>query len=209
MKKWRLPVLLAFLFLFGSTVQAAVAPKPGGYLLDSADLFAQDDAKKIEAGVAGRKYELFVSTAVSLSEAEGEQLANDTYDAWHLAGNQMMLVITVKPNFVHLVYENAELDKLVSATDARNTKGILDVAFVPKAKGGDVAAAVLAVSDFVNSLAPSASATPSAAATPAKQVVPEKAGEPHGAEKAAKERGASIGVVLLILFVGFVLLPAL
>lgn len=213
MKKWCLPALLVFLFLFGSTVQAAVAPKPGGHLLDSADLFTQDDAKKIEAGVAGRTYELFVSTAVSLSEADGEQLANDTYDAWHLAGNQLMLVITVKPNFLHLVYENAELDNLVSASEAHNTKGILDVAFVPKAKGGDVAAAVLAVSDFVNSLNPSASATPSAGPTPAKQAKPEKAGEPDGAEKmeekAAKERGASIGGVLLLLFAVFVLLPAL
>ncbi|GAA3401695.1 hypothetical protein ACFFNY_13200 [Paenibacillus hodogayensis] len=135
-------------------VWAAGLPKQEGVVTDPVGLFSAADAKRIADSVSGKGYELQVLTARGLNEKDGEKLANDAYDGWKLKPNQLILVITTDPNFVHLVFDNVELKDRVAASAARNAKGVVDRAFVPLAGSGKVADGVIAVSRYVNELPP-------------------------------------------------------
>ncbi|TMV47627.1 TPM domain-containing protein [Paenibacillus mesophilus] len=145
-------MLLLTVTLAHLTAYAAALPKQTGIVTDPIGLFTPGDAKKIADSMKNRGYEVNVLTARGLTEKAGEQLANDAYDGWKLKPNQLMLVVTVEPNFVHLVYENAALESRVSSSAARNAKGIVERAFVPLAGSGKVAEGVIAVGNYVNDL---------------------------------------------------------
>ena len=151
--------MLAILWLVsGSIASAAALPERNGVVTDPVGLFSSDEAEQIKESTKDKKYELLLLTASGLDEAEGERLANEAYDGWKLGKNQLMLVVTVNPNHVHLVFENKELASQVAQSDAGDVKGILDLQFVPLAREGNVAAGVIAVSDYVNEISESASA---------------------------------------------------
>jgi len=153
-------LLAVMLFSMTSAYAAASLPERTGSITDSAGLFTSEEQERIAAGLADQKYELLLLTASGLDEQEGERLANQAYDTWKLGPNQMMLVVTVNPNHVHLVFENQQLADLVSRSEAGDVKGVLDLQFVPHARDGNVADGVVAVSDFMNSLSTAASSPP-------------------------------------------------
>lgn len=154
-------LLLAYSFAVQLSANAEsfpALPKQTGNVTDPIGLFSAADAKKIADSSINNRYDLIVLTARGLNEKAGGQLANDAYDGWKLKPHQLMLVVTVEPNFVHLVYDNAELNGIVAANAARSAKGIVDSAFVPFAGSGKVAEGVIAVGHYVNAL-PAAATT--------------------------------------------------
>ncbi|WP_405081186.1 TPM domain-containing protein [Paenibacillus chitinolyticus] len=144
---------LLLIFLTCSAVFAAAVPRNNGIVTDPVGLLTQTQARQVESGLKNKDYEVFVLTAKGLTEREGERLANEAYDQWGLNRNQLMLVITTQPNFVHLVYENEQLAAAVSRSKAKDAKGIVDLKFVPAAGEGKIGEGILAVSGYVNSLA--------------------------------------------------------
>ncbi|MFE6794878.1 TPM domain-containing protein [Paenibacillus chitinolyticus] len=144
---------LLLIFLTCTTVFAAVVPRNDGIVTDPVGLLTQTQVRQVESGLKNKDYEVFVLTAKGLTEREGERLANEAYDQWGLNRNQLMLVITTQPNFVHLVYENEQLAAAVSRSKAKDAKGIVDLKFVPAAGEGKIGEGILAVSGYVNSLA--------------------------------------------------------
>ncbi|WP_372009007.1 TPM domain-containing protein [Paenibacillus chitinolyticus] len=144
---------LLLIFLTCTTVFAAAVPRNDGIVTDPVGLLTQTQARQVESGLKNKDYEVFVLTAKGLNEREGERLANEAYDQWGLNRNQLMLVITTQPNFVHLVYENEQLAAAVSRSKAKDAKGIVDLKFVPAAGEGKIGEGILAVSGYVNSLA--------------------------------------------------------
>ncbi|MVP01617.1 TPM domain-containing protein [Paenibacillus lutrae] len=145
--------LVLFLMMICTTVAAAPpAPERTGIVTDPAGLLTSSQARQVEQELQGRDYEVLLLTAKGLNEQEGEQLANTAYDQWGLSGNQLMLVVTTSPNYVHLVFDNEQLQTAVSKTKAKNAKGIVDLNFVPLAGQGRVAEGILAISNYVNDL---------------------------------------------------------
>ncbi|WP_217560746.1 TPM domain-containing protein [Paenibacillus sp. GbtcB18] len=144
---------LLLIFLTCTAVFAAAVPRNNGIVTDPVGLLTQTQARQVESGLKNKDYEVFVLTAKGLTESEGERLANEAYDQWGLNRNQLMLVITTQPNFVHLVYENEQLAAAVSRSKAKDAKGIVDLKFVPAAGEGKIGEGILAVSGYVNSLA--------------------------------------------------------
>ena len=159
--------LLAVLLVSMASAYAASLPERTGSVTDSAGLFSPEEQERIHDGIANQTYELLLLTASGLDEQEGEKLANQAYDTWQLGPNQMILVVTVNPNHVHLVFENRQLADLVSRSEAGDVKGVLDLQFVPYARDGNVADGVVAVSDFLNSLPAAASPPPEQSGTAA------------------------------------------
>ncbi|MFS0840961.1 TPM domain-containing protein [Paenibacillus sp. 1P03SA] len=154
MKKIRvIGIALLLLFLTCTAVFAAAVPRKDGIVTDPVGLLTQSEIRQVESGLKNRDYEVFVLTAKGLSESEGERLANEAYDQWGLNRNQLMLVITTQPNYVHLVYENEQLAAAVARSKAKNAKGIVDLKFVPAAGEGRIGGGILAVSGYVNSIA--------------------------------------------------------
>ncbi|USG65599.1 TPM domain-containing protein [Brevibacillus ruminantium] len=155
----RLSVFFLMVVMLFSVTSAYAAPLPerAGSVTDPVGIFSPEEQERIAAAAANQKYEVLLLTASGLDEQEGEQLANQAYDAWKLGPNQLMLVVTVNPNHVHLVFENQQLADLVSRSDASDVKGILDQQFVPQARDGNLAEGVIAVSEFVNGLSAAAS----------------------------------------------------
>ena len=152
MRSLRLFFVIALLFLFAATVHAAALPEQPGVVTDPIGLFDTSEAEHIAESIQNQKIELLLLTASGIGEEEGEQLANDAYDQWNLGEDQAILVVTVDPNFVHLVFENQTLASLVSQSDAKNAKGVIDRTFVPLAKKGKIADGVIAVSHYLNEL---------------------------------------------------------
>ncbi|MGX4588219.1 TPM domain-containing protein [Paenibacillus chitinolyticus] len=154
MKRIRVIGLALLLIVLTCTaVFAAAVPRNNGIVTDPVGLLTQTQARQVENGLKNKDYEVFVLTAKGLTEREGERLANEAYDQWGLNRNQLMLVITTQPNFVHLVYENEQLAAAVSRSKAKDAKGIVDLKFVPAAGEGKIGEGILAVSGYVNSLA--------------------------------------------------------
>lgn len=152
--------LLAVMLVSMASAYAASLPERTGSVTDSAGLFSPEEQERIHDGIANQTYELLLLTASGLDEQEGEKLANQAYDTWKLGPNQMILVVTVNPNHVHLVFENRQLADLVSRSEAGDVKGVLDLQFVPYARDGHVADGVVAVSDFLNSLSAAVTSPP-------------------------------------------------
>ncbi|NHN31005.1 TPM domain-containing protein [Paenibacillus agricola] len=155
----KIPIwLVALLLLFMcSPLYAAAVPGQINYVNDPIGLFSTSQKSQIEEAVKGKELEVVVLTVRGLDEAAGEKLANDVYTNWKLDANKLMLVVTVDPNFVHLVYENPALANSVSNSAAQNAKGIVDRSFVPLASQGKIAEGVIAVSAYVNALQAGAS----------------------------------------------------
>lgn len=206
--------MLAVMLVSMTSAYAASLPERTGDITDSAGLFSPEEQARIHDGIATKTYELLLLTASGLDEQEGESLANQAYDTWQLGPNQVILVVTVNPNHVHLVFENQQLADLVSRSEAGDVKGVLDLQFVPHARDGNVADGVVAVSDFLNSLPAAASTSPEQTGAAA---VPQPAGSGHassGGESAASPRtpvaaatpvegreGMSMMTVLLVLLI--------
>lgn len=157
--KW-VGMVIALALLFTIPVYAANIPEPSGIVTDPVGLFSKSEVQQIDQALKDRDYTVLLLTAEGLSEREGEQLANDVYDGWGLKADELILVVTVNPNFVHLVYDSSVLSEQVANSDARDAKGIIDRTFVPLASDGRVAEGVIAVSDYVNALAPLVPETP-------------------------------------------------
>lgn len=197
MRSLRLFFVIALLFLSAATVHAAALPEQAGVVTDPVRLFDTNEAEQIAKSVQNQKVELFLLTARGLDEKEGEQLANDAYDQWKLSEDQVMLVVTVEPNYVHLVFDNQSLASLVSQSDARNAKGVIDHTFVPLAKQGKIAEGVIAVSRYLNELqepaskeqTPTPASQPPVTATPTPQPQPtlEMEAKPTSQEPASAE----------------------
>lgn len=154
MKKYLPVLLLLFLMLSITSTYAANLPEHTGIVSDPIGLFSDSEIQRIEENLINKDYEVIVLTATGLEEAEGERLAQEAYDNWQLSANQLMLVVTIDPNYVHLVFDNVELKNKVAASSARDAKGIIDQSFVPLAIEGRVADGVIAVSELVNSINP-------------------------------------------------------
>lgn len=138
--------------MLSSFVSAANLPKQTGVVTDPIDLFSSGEQTTISDRLGNQDYEVMVLTASGLEEAEGEQFAWEAYDGWNLKANQLLLLVTVEPNYVHLVFDNVELKNKVANSTARDAKGVIDQSFIPLAIEGRVADGVIAVSDMVNSL---------------------------------------------------------
>lgn len=173
MRRISLLFLTMILFLASSIAAfAADVPERSGIVTDPIGLFSADEVEQMEAGMSDGKYQVLLLTASGLSEEEGEKLANHAYDSWNLSKDQLMLVVTVNPNYVHLVFENGELANQVRLSNAGDVKGIVDLAFVPSASDGRVADGVIAVSEFVNSLPATSAGETAKPEMPAKPAVP-------------------------------------
>lgn len=197
MRSLRLFFVIVLLFLSAATVHATALPEQTGVVTDPIGLFDTSEAEQIAKSVQNQKIELFLLTASGLEEKEGEQLANDAYDQWKLGKDQVMLVVTVNPNFVHLVFDNQSLASLVSQSDASNAKGVIDRTFVPLAKQGKIAEGVIAVSRYLNELqapapkeqtpTPASQPPVTAAPTPQSQPILEMEAKPASPEPASAE----------------------
>lgn len=195
-------LLLAVLFvlLTAAPVFAAAVPEKAGIVTDAAGIFASGELRAIEDRIGGRAYDVHVLTASGLTEEEGFRLANDAYDAWGLGAGDLVLVVTVDPNYAHLVYENPPLDSMVARSDAGSAKGVVDLAFVPLAREGRVAEGVIAVSDYINRLGAGGAAVPG---------LPEPERPPGAAygETAGGTLAGTIGfAVALVVLIGAILL---
>ncbi len=153
MKKYTAFLLLLVFLVVHSLVYARELPEQTGIVTDPIGLFSKDEIALIEENFANQPYEVIVLTASGLEEEEGIQLANQAFDSWQLAKNQLMLVITIDPNTVHLVLDNIELKNKVSQSTARDAKGIIEQSFVPLAMDGRIAEGVIAVGELVNKIA--------------------------------------------------------
>jgi hypothetical protein len=160
MKRPQLLLIALLMLLFCSPIYAAAVPDRTGNVTDPAGVFTATQAKQIGDGLKGRNYEVFLLTARGLTESAAEQLGNDAYSAWKLSPKQLVLVVTAEPDSVHIVYDNEELAKAVSNSEAGNAKGLIDLNYVPLASKGKAAEGVIAVSNYVNSLPVAAQSGP-------------------------------------------------
>lgn len=207
-KMCRLWMAVCLFLVAASGAFAAEVPARSGVVTDPIGLFTTEEIREIEAGVSGREYELIVLTSSGLSERDGEQLAHDAYDEWSLTTNELMLVITVDPNYVHLVYDSAVLSERVAKTDARDAKGIIDQTFVPLAVDGRVSEGVIAISDFVHALpALTEPGTPSPPATSLPNTnAPTNQVQPDSANDAGKLSLTAVIIFFSVILIGIVLL---
>lgn len=145
-------LILIILLMMSTVASANNVPEQTGIVTDPIDLFSSSERTAISDRLADQEYELIVLTATGLEEAEGEQYAWNAYERWNLSANQLLLLVTVEPNYVHLVFDNVELKNKLANSPARDPKGIIDQSFIPLAIEGRVADGVMAVSDMVNSI---------------------------------------------------------
>ncbi|ANF94740.1 TPM domain-containing protein [Paenibacillus bovis] len=142
-------LLAVYICLYPESAQAA---KQQGHIMDHAGLFAEEDISRMNARLDHHTYDLYVITGTAMSQSEGMKLANDIYEQTGFSGNQLLLMITTDPNYVHLVFDNEELSKRIARSNAGSIAGVTDSQFVPYAKKGDLAGGVIAVSDYLNGL---------------------------------------------------------
>ena len=149
---------------------SAGAAEQKGHIMDHASLFAEEDISRMNARLDHHTYDLYVITGTGMSESEGMKLANEVYEQAGFSGNQLLLMITTDPNYVHLVFDNEELSERIARSNAGSIAGVTDSQFVPYAKKGDLAGGVIAVSDYLNGLgdvsSPDTSSALSAAGQP-------------------------------------------
>lgn len=158
-------ILLLMITVLSSFASAANLPEQTGIVTDPIDLFTSSERSTISDRVVDQEYELIVLTAIGLEEAEGEKYAWEAYEGWNLSANQILLLVTVEPNYVHLVFDNVELKNKVTSSTARDVKGVIDQSFIPHAMDGRVADGVIAVSDKVNSIIAATPPSPSNGST--------------------------------------------
>lgn len=148
MKKmnWRkvLPILavaVVLLMLTPILSVSASSPQRSGIVTDEAGLFTDSQIRQLENELSGGKYTVYVLTESGLSEGEAARLSAQTYDAWGLGSNELLLFIVTDPNMVYLELKNSSLG---------NAQRIIDRAFVPAAQDDGPAAGALAVGEYVN-----------------------------------------------------------
>lgn len=152
MKKF-FPVLFLFFLLLSSIAYAAQAPERAGIVTDPIGLFTDREIAQLESALSGKEYDLYVLTASGLEESEGEALAWEAYDGWGLQGNELMLVITIDPNYVHLVFDNITLRNQIARSKAGDVTGVIERSFVPLASEGRIVDGVIALHDMILSIA--------------------------------------------------------
>ncbi|MCU6797092.1 TPM domain-containing protein [Paenibacillus sp. WQ 127069] len=155
MRTIQLLVLLLLVFTFNSsihTVYAANVPERSGAVTDPAGLFTVEQVKQLRETLQDQSFELVVVTAKGLDEEAIQQFGNDVYNTWKLGANQLLLVVTDKPGTAQLVYDNEQMAKAVSRTDAGNAQGIIDLQYKPLAAKGSMIEGIKSVSNYVNGL---------------------------------------------------------
>lgn len=123
-----------------------------GHVTDYTGMFTEKDTARINQALTGHHYTLQVMTVNGYTQTEGSRFANEVYDEEGMGGDQLLLLITRNPNYVHLVFQNEELAERIAASNARTVEGVTDTQFVPYAKNGDIAGGVIAVSQYLNGL---------------------------------------------------------
>ncbi len=124
------------------------------HVKDDAGLFTDQDIERMNRALANHHYKLYVMTASGYTEQDGMKLADQLYDEFGLRSNELLLLVTTNPNFVHIAFENDDLAAQIAASRAASVRGVTDTQFVPHAKNGDVAGGVIAVSEYINGLQP-------------------------------------------------------
>lgn len=208
MKKIRGLTILLLLLVMSSFAFASVLPAQNGNVTDSAGLFTASERVDIEAALSGFDYEVVVLTASGLSESEGESLAWEAYDGWGLTRDQVLLVITVDPNYVHLVFDNIELKNKISQSFVRDPQGVVDEAFVPLAMQGQIAEGVKKVGAFLNAIAAESVSTPSIPAPAQPSTPPVVSGNTNAStnsSSASKDADATPFLVMVATIIVFVL----
>ncbi|WP_240415580.1 TPM domain-containing protein [Paenibacillus periandrae] len=155
MRTIQLLVLLLLVFIFNSSIQTVYAvnvPERSGAVTDPAGLFTVEQVKQLRETLQDQSFELVVVTAKGLDEEAIQQFGNDVYNTWKLGANQLLLVVTDKPGTAQLVYDNEQIAKAVSSTDAGNAQGIIDLQYKPMAAKGSMIEGIKSVSSYVNGL---------------------------------------------------------
>ncbi|WP_322924447.1 TPM domain-containing protein [Paenibacillus campi] len=155
--RWTI-ILLLCLFIIGTALP--VMASGGGiahaylhsHVKDDIGLFTVKDIERMNRALANHHYKLYVVTASGYNEVAGMKLADQVYDELGLGYDDLLLLITTNPNFVHIAFENEQLAFRIMSSRARSVRGVTDTQFVPYAKNGDVAGGVIAVSEYINGL---------------------------------------------------------
>ncbi|WIM40079.1 TPM domain-containing protein [Paenibacillus sp. PK4536] len=148
-QKW-LPLLLICWLITQSMTGIAYGAQQKGFVLDDAGLFSSSEIDKLNTELSGQEYQMYVNTATGMDEAQGLAYANQIYDGSNLGKNDIVLVITTNPNYVHLVFQNAVLANKIANSNERTVQGVTDNKFVPSAQDGDIVGGVLAVNRYIN-----------------------------------------------------------
>lgn len=130
------------------------SPYVNNHVKDDAGLFSDKDIQRMNQALANHHYKLYVMTVSGYTEEAGMKLVDQLYDEFDLGSNELLLLITTNPNFVHMAFENDELAARIAASRAATVRGVTDTQFVPYAKTGDVAGGVIAISEYLNGLGP-------------------------------------------------------
>ncbi|MFD1887207.1 TPM domain-containing protein [Paenibacillus wenxiniae] len=133
---------------------ASASPYFKQHVKDDAGLFTDKDLGRMNRALANHHYKLYVITASGYTEEAGMKLVDQLYDEFGLGSNELLLLITTNPNFVHMAFKNDELAARITASRAGSVRGVTDTQFVPYAKNGDVAGGVIAISEYINGLGP-------------------------------------------------------
>ncbi|MEW4371916.1 TPM domain-containing protein [Paenibacillus kandeliae] len=155
--RWQL-LLIVWLLMLGNSLLPIMTHASeshnyrNGHVTDYTDMFTEKDTERINKALSGHHYTLQVMTVNGYTQTEGSRFANEVYDEEGMGGNQLLLLITRNPNYVHLVFQNEELAERIAASNARTVEGVTDTQFVPYAKNGDIAGGVIAVSQYLNGL---------------------------------------------------------
>ncbi|WP_411344213.1 TPM domain-containing protein [Paenibacillus sp. WLX1005] len=155
--RWQWLLIIGLLMLSNSLLpMMTYASESGGYrnghVTDYTGMFTEKDTARINQALTGHHYTLQVMTVNGYTQTEGSRFANEVYDEEGMGGDQLLLLITRNPNYVHLVFQNEELAERIAASNARTVEGVTDTQFVPYAKNGDIAGGVIAVSQYLNGL---------------------------------------------------------
>ncbi|MEJ8302516.1 septation ring formation regulator EzrA [Saccharibacillus sacchari] len=150
---WRkvLPALIFVLLILTPILSvSASSPQRSGIVTDEAGLFTDSQIRQLENELSGGKYTVYVLTESGLSESEAARLSAQTYDAWGLGSNELLLFIVTDPNLVYLELKNPALG---------SAQRIIDRAFVPAAQDDGPAAGALALGEYVNGAGGASSAS--------------------------------------------------
>lgn len=145
-----LPLLLVCWLISQSMVGIAYSAQQQGFVRDDAGLFSSSEIYKLNTELSGQEYQMYVNTATGMDEAQGLAYANQIYDRSNFDKNDIVLVITTNPNYVHLVFQNAVLANKIANSNERTVQGVTDNEFVPSAQDGDIVGGVLAVNKYIN-----------------------------------------------------------
>ncbi len=187
---------------------ASASPYFNSHIKDDVGLFTDKDMQRMNRALANHHYKLYVITASGYTEDAGMKLVDQLYDEFGLGSNDLLLLITTNPNFVHMAFENDELAARITASRAGSVRGVTDTQFVPYAKTGDVAGGVIAISQYINGLGPVSDGDTDATdeedgslspvASEASQLTEQQSQDLHHKRQLVLQIGAAVLIVLLL-----------